>query len=86
MMFVVTRSGDTAPAVQVDFATQDGTAHAGIDYTATSGTLNFGPGETMKTVAVPILSNTMLLSCRRGRPHQLTQNRLLRRPAQPGRV
>jgi hypothetical protein len=60
MMFVVTRSGDTAPAVQVDFATQDGTAHAATDYQATSGTLSFGPGETMKTVAVPIIGNTIL--------------------------
>jgi hypothetical protein len=60
MMFVVTRSGDTAPAVQVNYATQDGTGHAGIDYTATSGTLSFGPGETMKAVDVPVLSNTML--------------------------
>src|SRR5262249_19826044 len=64
MMFVVTRAGDTAPAVQVNFATQDGTAHAGIDYQATSGTLSFGPGETMKTIAVPIISNTMLHAAR----------------------
>src|SRR5262245_11472971 len=55
MVFVVTRSGDTAPAVQVDFATQDGTAHAGTDYVATSGTLTFGPGDTMETIAVPII-------------------------------
>src|SRR6266852_2770122 len=44
-MFVVTRSGDLPPAVQVNYATQDGTgsngAHAGIDYTATSGILYF---------------------------------------------
>src|SRR5579871_3166701 len=37
-MFVVTRSGDLGPAVQVDYQTQDGTgangAHAGTDYTA----------------------------------------------------
>jgi hypothetical protein len=64
MMFVVTRSGDTAPAVQVDFATQDGTAHAGTDYTATSGTLSFGPGDTTETISVPIIGNTILQSDR----------------------
>jgi hypothetical protein len=64
MMFVVARSGDTAPAVQVNFATQDGTAHAGTDYVATAGTLSFGPGETMKTIPVPIIANTMLHAAR----------------------
>jgi hypothetical protein len=64
MMFVVTRSGDTAPAVQVDYTTQDGTAHASTDYVATSGTLSYGPGETMKTIAVPILGHTMLQPAR----------------------
>jgi hypothetical protein len=64
MMFVVTRSGDTEPAVQVDYATQDGTAHAGTDYVATSGTVSFGPGETTKTIPVPIIGNTILQSDR----------------------
>ncbi len=38
----------------VDYATADGTATAGSDYTAVSGTLTFAPGETAKTIAVPI--------------------------------
>jgi hypothetical protein len=35
----------------------NGTAQAPADYTATNGTLTFDPGETTKTVAVPIKSD-----------------------------
>jgi hypothetical protein len=63
-MFVVIRSGDLAPAVRVDYATQDGSgangAHAGTDYTATSGTLTFAPNQTTATIAVPVLGNNIL--------------------------
>ena len=38
-------------------ATSDGTATAGSDYTATSGTLSFAAGETEKTVSVPVLDD-----------------------------
>ena len=58
-MFVVTRSGDLSPAVQVDFATRNGTAHAGSDYEATSGTLYFAPNQTTATISVPIIGNTL---------------------------
>ena len=37
--------------------TSDGTATAGSDYTATSGTLTFAAGETAKTVSVPVLDD-----------------------------
>ncbi len=46
-------------AVTVDYATSDGTATAGSDYTATSGTLTFAPGETSKTIQVPIIDDTV---------------------------
>ena len=42
----------------VDWATADGTATAGDDYTAASGTVAFGPGETSKTVRVVVLDDT----------------------------
>jgi uncharacterized delta-60 repeat protein len=43
-----------------DYATVDGTAIAGIDYEATSGTLNFAPGELSKTITVKIKGDTDL--------------------------
>ena len=45
--------------VTVDYATADGTAKAGEDYTATSGTLTFAAGETAKTVSVPVLDDSL---------------------------
>ena len=40
--------------VTVNYATSNGTATAGTDYTMTSGTLTFGPGPTAANVAVAI--------------------------------
>jgi hypothetical protein len=63
----VIRSSGTLGGVTVDYATSDigpcpppaGTfyACAGSDYTATSGTLTFGQGETFKTFQVPIIND-----------------------------
>ena len=58
MSFTVTLANRTPLRVSVAYATADGTATAGSDYTATSGTLVFAPGETSKTIAVPILGDT----------------------------
>jgi chitinase len=44
--------------VTVSYATADGSAKAGTDYTATSGKLTFGPGQTVKNITVPILGRT----------------------------
>ena len=53
--FLVTLSPAASGTVTVGYATVDGTAVAGTDYTATSGTLTFAPGETRKSTAlVPI--------------------------------
>ena len=57
--FAVTLSRAAAETVSVDYATADGTAVAGADYTAASGTLTFAPGETAKTVAVAILDDAI---------------------------
>ncbi|HEX6384464.1 MAG TPA: Calx-beta domain-containing protein [Anaerolineae bacterium] len=45
--------------VTVAYTTEDLSALAGHDYTATSGTLTFAPGETTKTFTVPILDDLL---------------------------
>jgi hypothetical protein len=45
--------------VKVDYATADGTATAGADYMAASGTLSFNPGETTKTITVLVQGDTL---------------------------
>ena len=57
--FVVTLAPAAAWTVTVDYATADGTARAGSDYTDTSGTLIFAPGDTAKTVSVPVIDDTV---------------------------
>ena len=53
----VNRTGDTSGTVTVDFGTSDSTAEQRTDYTISSGTLSFGPGETSKTVMVLIVDD-----------------------------
>ncbi|HEX3185742.1 MAG TPA: Calx-beta domain-containing protein [Pyrinomonadaceae bacterium] len=53
----VSRTTGTAETGSVDYATSNGTALAGSDFTASSGTLTFGPGETFKTFTVPTIDD-----------------------------
>ena len=55
--FAVTLSRASASTVTVDYATSDGSATAGQDYTSVSGTLTFNAGETAKTVSAPVLDD-----------------------------
>ena len=55
--FAVTLSRAASETVTVDYATADGTAQTGQDYTATDGTLTFAAGETQKTVSVAVLDD-----------------------------
>lgn len=55
--FVVSLSKAALTNVTVDYATVDGSAIAGSDYQATSGTLTFSPGQTSKTVTVKIFGD-----------------------------
>ena len=59
LAFVVTLSRARDAATTVAYATADGTARAGQDYTATSGTLTFAAGETSQTVQVPVLDDAL---------------------------
>ena len=55
--FTITLSRARHEATTVDYATSDGTATAGEDYTAASGTLTFAAGETEETVSVALLDD-----------------------------
>jgi len=59
MLFTVSLSkADSLRVVTVSYATSDGSASAGSDYTAVSGTVTFPTGSTTQTIAVPILGDT----------------------------
>jgi Ca2+-binding RTX toxin-like protein len=60
LAFTVALNAASSGTVTIDYATADGTATAGSDYTATSGTLTFAPGETSKTVNVSVLGDTII--------------------------
>ena len=53
----VTRTNGSAGDVTVDYATSDGSATAGQDYAATSGTLTLLDGETSQSFAVAIIDD-----------------------------
>src|SRR5262249_37007474 len=50
----VKRSGDLSADIFVNYTTQNGTALAGADYTATSGALHFVPTDDSEDIVVPI--------------------------------
>ncbi|MGO9994681.1 MAG: Calx-beta domain-containing protein, partial [Steroidobacteraceae bacterium] len=55
----VIRSGAASASVSVDYATVDGTAVGGADYTATSGTLQWSENDsTSRTITIPVSSAT----------------------------
>ena len=56
---VVVRLSEPRPrqTVTVQYATQNGSAVAGADYTVTSGTLSFPPGQSSKKILVPVIGD-----------------------------
>lgn len=56
--FTVTLNPSSPTSVSVQFSTADGTAISGIDYAGLTEQLFFSPGETEKTVVVPLLNPT----------------------------
>ena len=57
LAFVITLSRALSQAVTVGFATSDGSATAGADYTAKSETVTLAAGTTSKTVKVAVLDD-----------------------------
>ncbi len=57
-VFTVTLSPASSQTVTVDYATVAGSATANNDYTTTSGQLTFTPGQTTRTLTVPINGDT----------------------------
>jgi hypothetical protein len=55
----VTLSAATAQDVTVGYATSNGTATAGIDYTATSGILTIPSGQTSAALNIPIIQDAI---------------------------
>jgi trimeric autotransporter adhesin len=63
--FTVRRSGDTRAAVSFTYATRDGTARAGRDYTATSGSATIPAGQTDVLVSVPLVAGSSASQARK---------------------
>jgi uncharacterized protein YndB with AHSA1/START domain len=59
-LFTAALSGTTTQPVVVAFTTVNGTATAGSDYVAQSGTLTFNPGETSKVITVVVIGDTLI--------------------------
>ena len=58
-MFTVTLSAQSDQTIMVDYFTSNGTATEPSDYTAVNGTLTFLPGQTSKTISVPVNGDTL---------------------------
>ena len=57
LAFVVTLERAVSGVVTVGYATSDGSAQAGVDYTAASETLTFAAGESSQTIEVAVLDD-----------------------------
>lgn len=57
LVFTVTRSGTAVSSLSINYATANGSAVAGTEYTAASGTLTFAQSETSKTVTVATIDD-----------------------------
>ncbi|MBL9123199.1 MAG: cellulase family glycosylhydrolase [Planctomycetaceae bacterium] len=56
----VALSAPSGKTVTVSYATLAGSAAAGADFQGTTGTLTFAPGETQKTLGVPIVGDSLV--------------------------
>lgn len=59
LVFTITKTGVATGDTGVSYATANGTATAGSDYTAKSGTLSFAAAQTTKTVSVATIEDSV---------------------------
>ena len=59
-VFAVNLSASSASTVLVNYATSNGTAAAPSDYASATGTLTFSPGQTSKTINIPVAGDTIV--------------------------
>ena len=62
LTFTVTLSKAFNQIVTVNYASANGSAQAGSDYVAKSGTLTFTPGQTVRTISITINGDTLIES------------------------
>lgn len=62
VLITVVRSNANTGVVSVNYATADGTATQGVDYTSTSGSLTFSNGIVFQSFDVPIINNQLVES------------------------
>jgi hypothetical protein len=62
LLLTVVRGGNAQGVgpITVRYATADGTATAGSDYTAVSGTLNFPEGTFSQTITIPLIADQVI--------------------------
>ena len=57
--FGITRTGNTSGALTVQYATSNGSAVPGVDYTAATGSVTFADGETAKNIVIQLIDDTI---------------------------
>jgi large repetitive protein len=60
LVYTVTSSAPAKDPVSVQYATGGGTATAGVDYTAASGTVTFSGGQTSQTINVTVIGDNLV--------------------------
>jgi hypothetical protein len=57
IVFRITKSGSTADTCSLIYATADGTAKAGTDYSSQTNSVTFLPSDVLKSVSLPTIDN-----------------------------
>ena len=60
LVFTLTRTGDTSPAISVSYTTASDTAAGGSDFTPASDVVTFASGQTTATIAIPITGDLLV--------------------------